>query len=682
MRPGLALAACAAAGLALLARGGEPGGTPGSPASRVPPDDPAFFPVGVWLQDPALAPRYRDLGVNLYVHLWSDPAEEQLRTLREAGMRLICRPTEGALARRNDPAIVAWMQPDEPDSAQLGGPCRAMKPPIPPETVVAEHARLRAADPSRPVFLNLGPGVIWDACPSRGPRANHPEDYAAYARGADILGFGLYPANRAEPEVAGRLELVAAGVDRLRASGGGRKPVWAFLECTTIRDAGRAPAAREVRAEAWMALVHGARGIVWFAHRLKPSFSEAGLLEDAAMAKTVADLNGRIRALAPALNAPALRGAATVASSDPAIPVDVRVARYAGSTFLFAVAMRDAPTRATFAVRGLAGRATVEAIGEGRTLPAADGVFADDFEGYGVHLYRIDGEAAGEAERPEDVVAAAPLSAPAPAGPPTPVAAVPPRPRPALPPFEPRRRGIVAPCPDTDCRGCHADEHARWAASKHAAGAATALLNPRHNAAEMLSDECLRCHAPLQAATRAIGDFVQPLDRKGPWRLVEAGVPSWQGVHCKACHDPASTAAGKLAAFDPARRAHVPVKDSTALCQRCHSASDGAGDGRGSFPTTLGCAGCHPDGIPPPRDPEGSVHHRIACATCHFPRGAEMGLAARGSCVQCHPWPDDMHKDVTALDTTYRSKESRNDIHAIRCGSCHPEGGPEPKTKN
>jgi hypothetical protein len=249
-------------------------------------------------------------------------------------------------------------------------------------------------------------------------------------------------------------------------------------------------------------------------------------------------------------------------------------------------------------------------------------------------------------------------------------------------PVEPRRRGTVAPCPDTDCKGCHADEHARWGGSKHAAGAATALLNARHNAAETLSDECLRCHAPLQAATRTIGDFVQPLDRKGPWRLVEANAPAWQGVHCNACHDPASTAAGKLAAYDPLRRAHVPVADTTALCQRCHSASDGAGDGRGAFHATLSCASCHPGGLPPPRDPKGSVHHGIACATCHFPRGAEMSLAARGACAQCHPWPDDKHKDVAELDTTYRSKGSRNDIHAIRCGSCHPEGGPEPKAKS
>src|ERR1051326_6512660 len=49
--------------------------------------DPDFFPLAVWLQAPANAERYRKAGFNLYVGLWRGPTEEQLATLKRAGMR-------------------------------------------------------------------------------------------------------------------------------------------------------------------------------------------------------------------------------------------------------------------------------------------------------------------------------------------------------------------------------------------------------------------------------------------------------------------------------------------------------------------------------------------------------------------------------------------------------------------
>jgi hypothetical protein len=499
-----------------------------------------------------------------------------------------------------------------------------------------------------------------------------PDDYPAYARGGDILSFNFYPVNRDEAEVSGRLELMALGVDRLRMASGGRKPVWAFVETTPIRDEARRPSPHAVRAEIWMSLIHGARGIVYFVHRFRPRFNESGLLADAEMARAVAEINRQIRELSPVLNGPAVRGGAAVASS---VPIDAAVKRHGGSTYLFAVAMRDAATRGTFTLGGLHGRAAVEVIGEGRSIEAVDGKFSDDFEGYGVHLYRVASEATGREDGPEIAtsdgagpapVVCSPSAFPEPVKAPAPAAA---RPVPA-----------GAHVPGADCASCHPGEHERWAASRHASDARRVLLNPTHNAAETLSDECLTCHAPFQASTLQIGDLVRPLDRKGPWSLVEADASKWQAIRCEVCHDPASRAPKLLAFFDPRQRAYAPVNDSTELCQKCHSAADASGGSpRGSVHTTINCAGCHPDGIPAPRDPKGSVHHGAACAVCHFQKGSAMSLGARGSCGRCHPREGDKHPGVTTLDTTYRSKGSRNDIHSIRCSTCHPEGIPAKK---
>ncbi|HEY3281737.1 MAG TPA: hypothetical protein VGN26_05635, partial [Armatimonadota bacterium] len=65
--------------------------------------------------------------------------------------------------------------------------------------------------------------------------------------------------------------------------------------------------------------------------------------------------------------------------------------RHGGATYVFAVAMRDGPTRASFSVKGLKGSRSAEALGEGRRVAVSGGRFTDTFKGYEVHLYRIAG---------------------------------------------------------------------------------------------------------------------------------------------------------------------------------------------------------------------------------------------------------------------------------------------------
>ena len=99
------------------------------------------------------------------------------------------------------------MHGDEPDNAQSLGEGKGYGPPILPEKIVESYERIRAADPTRPVLLNLGQGVAWDGYYGRGVRTNHPEDYPEYVKGCDIASFDIYPvahdnaADRREPVV-------------------------------------------------------------------------------------------------------------------------------------------------------------------------------------------------------------------------------------------------------------------------------------------------------------------------------------------------------------------------------------------------------------------------------------------------------------------------------------------------
>jgi hypothetical protein len=180
-----------------------------------PSPDAKFFPIAVWLQSPSHAEQYRRAGFNLYVGLWKGPTEEQLAVLKKAGMKVICHQNEVGLRHLNDPNIVGWMHGDEPDNAQSLGQGKGYGPPVPPAKIVEDYRRLRAADSTRPVLLNLGQAVAWDNYIGRGVRRKHPEDYPEYIKGCDIASFDIYPVVHDSPEVSGKLWFIAHGVERL-----------------------------------------------------------------------------------------------------------------------------------------------------------------------------------------------------------------------------------------------------------------------------------------------------------------------------------------------------------------------------------------------------------------------------------------------------------------------------------
>ena len=76
-------------------------------------------------------------------------------------------------------------------------------------------------------------------------------------------------------------------------------------------------------------------------------------------------------------------------TSPQTAPIHTLVKRYNGSIYVFAVAMLNNDGRATFTLPNIKG-GTAEVLDESRQLPISGGIFADDFAGYGVHLYKVD----------------------------------------------------------------------------------------------------------------------------------------------------------------------------------------------------------------------------------------------------------------------------------------------------
>lgn len=351
--------------------------------------DPNYFPIAVWLQSPKNAARYKEAGINLFVALWQGPTEEQLSALKAAGMRVVCDQNEVGLKHKDDPTIAAWMHGDEPDNAQPLPGGRGYGDPVPPAKIIADYERIKAADPSRPVMLNLGQGVANDEWKGRG---SHPQDYREYVKGCDIVSFDVYPVVGIDKKDGENyLWYVPRGVDRLRGWTQDRKRVWNCIECTHIGEPDKKATPHQVRAEVWMSLVHGSRGLIYFVHQFKPRFVEWALLDDPEMLAAVTGINRQIRELAPVLNSPTVPDGASVTSSVTEVPIDLMTKRHGGATYVFAVGTRNNAARGDFQLKGLRENGKVTVIGENRTLQARDGRWQDDFRPYDVHLYRIGG---------------------------------------------------------------------------------------------------------------------------------------------------------------------------------------------------------------------------------------------------------------------------------------------------
>jgi hypothetical protein len=343
------------------------------------PADPNYFPIGVWMQNPANAERFAAVGINHYVGLWEGPTDEQLANARAANMPVVCEQAGVWEAELENVDIRGWLQADGPDNAQemsdgSYGPC------IEPSVTQARYAEMVLADGSRPVMLLLGRGVATPDWVGRGDCTGRTDDYFKYAEAADILVNYTYPIANQEP-----IELVATGIEKLNAYAGWTKPVFADIEASNIHGLSR-PSPEKLRAEAWMSLIHGAAGIQYFCHRMTP-LNETDCLDDAGTAAALERINRELLELAPALNSQSYALGPT--SSNDAVPVRAVLKQLGGDRYVFAAGMADGATSATFALRGIDPSLRVEVIGENREIVPAEGSFEDAFEPYAVHLYRI-----------------------------------------------------------------------------------------------------------------------------------------------------------------------------------------------------------------------------------------------------------------------------------------------------
>ena len=336
---------------------------------------PPLFVIGAWSQPKGSFDKWQSRGINTMVQYESSAAtiDEWTQAAVDRGLYMIRRPRPNPADDVGQKYLLAWAHPDEPDIASTGHPA---------SYIAGKYAAWKAVDPDMPVWVNFSGGYV-----------NHWQgnlgynDYKPFLDNTDWVSSSIYPVTGWDRP--NDLDGPGKAVDRLEKWSQG-KPQFAVIE-TGDQELAWAPknipgpTPGQFRAEVWDSIIRGARGIIYFPQKFKPSFSY-----DNTPPEIVAEMqvqNGRISALGNALLSPIDPPSLRVITD---APLEASWRFYKGKAY-FIVLNTSGQSLADQAIGlvgvGRSGTAIVES--ERRTVSFKRGTLTDSFAPYEAHVYSI-----------------------------------------------------------------------------------------------------------------------------------------------------------------------------------------------------------------------------------------------------------------------------------------------------
>jgi hypothetical protein len=306
----------------------------------------AIFPRMLWRQCPTYYPTSLGAGINLFLGVECSNTDEQFKRLAGRAMSTVDAKTPGI----SGPGLIGWHLPDEADmSVRIPG--NLPKP----------------QGDGRVTFLTVTDHFSMRAAPHQSGREIYKEFFAR----ADVVGFDTYPVEgRCKIEEIDNVYWMQREIVALT----GGKPTFQWIEAGPMEHCRENldPTPEIVRAETWLAIAGGARGIGYF-----PDWWVETIRSE------VRQTNREILALAPALLSPSVRVNWSTES-----PVRVAVRRYNGATYVIAANSSTTEAKAAFSVPGLGGR-PLRVFRDGRMVKSFGDVVSDKLPGLGVAVYVV-----------------------------------------------------------------------------------------------------------------------------------------------------------------------------------------------------------------------------------------------------------------------------------------------------
>ena len=397
--------------------GGSIGSSGASDGGVLEPLPEGFFLIGVFGQSAKNPPGpavWSGRGVNTYV---GDGDGEQYVSIAEwdsianaNGLKVIRKASSDPSQDIGNTTLLAWQQPDEPDveGGNLSGACAPFTGQYPCTLMCQSNfQKWRAADSTRPIFVNFsgsdvlgsaacnfcnGPGdaVSPDGCGGTYPQA--AQCYPNLLATADWISEDMYPVTGWMPaDLRGDLSAIGKVLDKL--AGWTDKPLYAIIETSNQHLTGAGVGNRgvtpdEFRAEVWDAIIHRARGIIYFPFDVGPttwSYDTTPANVVAEMTKQNALMTQLAGTLQGEINPSAI--AATVAS-----PLEAGWRRTDGASYFFVLNLSNTQVKgASVSLKGVGAATSATVYNESpmRSVTLSGASFTDDFGPYELHVYVV-----------------------------------------------------------------------------------------------------------------------------------------------------------------------------------------------------------------------------------------------------------------------------------------------------
>jgi hypothetical protein len=300
----------------------------------------------------------RALGINLILNEACAGVSAQRQLEMITGKSLAVLPIRSDHIRGG--GLVGWTYPDEPENNHW----------------TPESLRNSFADPGNDglvSFLTTAGGFF--RAPYRDNRVDRGT-YSEFARLADIAGFDLYPLGHCQTDLSAVFD-----AQREFVALAGRRPTFQWIETGPIKPeycGGFKMTPAQLRAEVWLAIVGGARGIGFFTHTWTPNENAFDVSPE---------LQHMMKRLTQLINDVHLGIlGTTIASGSNSGAIKTLARTTADRTFVFGVNAESGYTRVQVLVPDLRdGALTV--YGENRAVQVHDHRFIDTFTPLAAHVY-------------------------------------------------------------------------------------------------------------------------------------------------------------------------------------------------------------------------------------------------------------------------------------------------------
>jgi len=329
--------------------------------ARIAVDGKPFFPVMLIDQCSSdAAQRARQFGINLVLNE-SCPGTTATQQLGSIGRKSLAVLPVAAGALRG-PTLAGWAFPDEPEGNGWT-----------PESLQRAHPYRRGSADGLLSFITTGPGFYRSSyTPTNIPVGT----YGQFARLADVAGFDLYPLAHCSRDLGAVYDAQLA-FNKLA----GNMPTFQWIETGPSRSTycgGYQMTRAELRAEVWLAIAGGARGIGYFTHTWSPNHNAFDVSPK--LQRTIKKTSDLIAAVRLGLLGD------TVLSGANSGNIKVVARRSGDRVYVFAVNAQPSQMVAQVTVPRL-GDGRLQVFGEKRSTTVRDHRFIDTWKPLAVHVY-------------------------------------------------------------------------------------------------------------------------------------------------------------------------------------------------------------------------------------------------------------------------------------------------------